>query len=179
MSLCQRAPQAPGNAAIGFRLHTPSGEVSVVRGVVNGVYRYDPEDTLQRMTKYDDHLSQEEISDYSQRYVVRVGIDRAPTISVISPVVLGARWADYVVLPEGWTHDPFAISEESTVVNVGDIVEIAIQKGRHYDFFRSLVRKCNEPALEDENPDWNIGCKTYDEFEKSGYAGEYYTFRMF
>jgi hypothetical protein len=159
--------------------YEPTGEEYTVRGVVNGLYKFDPDKTLADLEKYDEHLSAEVMSEYSQRYVVRVGVDRAPALSVISPVVVGAEWLDYVILPAGWTHDPFEISVEPHVINVGDIVDVRVRKGRRYDFFVTVVRKCNENPAEDENPDWDIGCKTYDGFNKYGYAGEYYFFRLF
>ncbi|MDJ0910533.1 MAG: hypothetical protein QNI99_15145 [Woeseiaceae bacterium] len=170
---------SPGNASLGYYSRAPSGEEEFLLGVVNGVYRYNPEETLADMTKYGGHLSAEEISEQSQRYIVRVGINRATGFGSILPFVDDPRWSDYVVLPQGWSHDPFAISEDPNVINVGDVVEVSVVKGRRYDYVIRLLRQCNESPDEEENPDWNIGCITYDEYNDIGYAGEFYFWQPF
>ena len=169
---------SPGNSSFSFGTLTPSGEEEIVRGVVNGLYKYEPAKTKEQMEKYDEHLSQSEISEYSQRYVVKVGINREPILAALSPIVI-AKWSDYVVLPAGWSHDLAAISDEANVLNVGDVVDIRKQSGRRYDFFSKLVRKCSDPPVENENSDWNIGCKIYGEYNEHGFAGEFYNIRQF
>lgn len=156
----------------------PKGEARVVRGVVNGLWKYDPEKTLAHMAKYDEHLTPEERQKYSGRYIVRVGVRRGPPIEFLSPFALG-KWVEYVVLPEGWTHDALAVSSDPKVINVGDVVDVWAQKGRYYDFLNALVRQCDAPPTAGENKDWSIGCKTYDDFDKQGFAGDYHYFRSF
>lgn len=173
---------SPGNTSVLIGVgdaYKPSGEEEVVRGVVNGLYEFDPEKTLAALKKYDEHLSPEEMAEISQMYIVRVGLDRVSALYAISPIKIGAKWIDYVVLPRGWTHSPGEISDEPRVINVGDIIDVVVEKGRRYDFALDLVRKCTEPPAEDENPDWDIGCKTYDGYNDWGYAGEQYVFRAF
>ncbi len=83
------------------------------------------------------------------------------------------------MLPADWSHDAFAVSGDPKVINVGDIVDVWAQKGRYYDFLHALVRQCDAPPASDENKDWNIGCKTYKEFDKAGFAGDYHYMRSF
>jgi hypothetical protein len=167
-----------GNSAVSIGTLTPSGEEEIVRGVVNGLYEYDPAKTMEQLQKYDEHLSPSEISEYSQRYVVKVGINREPILAALSPIVI-AKWSDYVVLPAGWSHDLAVISDDAAVLNVGDVVDIRKQSGRRYDYVSKLVRKCNDPPVENENPDWNIGCKIYNKYNEQGFAGEFYRIRQF
>ena len=181
LSICGCAT-SPGNASLALVVgdrYEPKGEEETVRGVVNGLYKLDSDQTLADLQEYDEHLSAEVMTEYANRYAVRVGVNWAPALSVISPIVIGARWLDYVLLPADWKHSPTEFSNEPQVINVGDIVDVKVRRGRRYDFFVALVRKCDEDPAEDENPDWDIGCKTYEGFNDKGYAGEYYNFRMF
>ena len=170
---------SPANRFVSYgTFQDPKGEESVLRGVVNGLWKYDPETFGPKIAKFDEHLTPEEISEYSARYIVRVGIDRAPPIDFISPVPLG-KWAEFVVLPAGWTHDLQTISADPKVINVGDIVDIRVQKGRYFDFLDAVVRQCGDPVVPDENRDWNIGCKTFKKFDSQGFAGDYHFFRTY
>ena len=179
LSGCTSSSGAPGIYYLPGVNPSPEGDEEIVRGVVNGIYNYNPEKTRRVMIKFDEHLQPEEIERLSQQYVVRVGIDRAPPIVAISPIYFGFRFSDNVILPEGWTSDPHTISEERNVINVGDVVDIRTQKGRAFDYAVSLVRKCFEPPAKDENPDWDLGCKTYEKYNSKDYAGEQYFFRPF
>jgi hypothetical protein len=156
----------------------PKGEARVIRGVVNGLWKYDPEKTLAHMAKYDEHLTPEQRQEYSGRYIVRVGVNRGPPIEILSPFALG-KWVEYVVLPPDWSHDALAVSNDPKVINVGDVVDVWAQKGRYYDFLNALVRQCDAPPVAEENKDWSIGCKTYNGFDKAGFAGDYHYFRSF
>jgi hypothetical protein len=156
----------------------PKGEARIVRGVVNGLWKYDREKFGALMAKYDEQLTPEERTEYSDRYIVRVGIDRAPPIEFISPFPLG-KWIEYVVLPADWSHDPRTISADPKVINVGDVVDVWAQKGRYFDFLNALVRQCDAAPVAGENKDWNIGCKTYEDFDKAGFAGDYHYLRTF
>ena len=158
----------------GFRKNPePRGDEEMLRGVVTGLWKHDPERTSARMTKYEGHLTSEEISEYSQRYIVRVGFRSAPPFELLSPVRLSMA-AERVVLPSGWSHDPFAVSTDAEVINVGDVVELKFRKGRYYQFAVAVVRQCDAPPLERERKEWSLGCKTYRNFDESGFAGESY-----
>ncbi len=158
----------------GFRKDPePKGEEETLRGVVTGLWKLEPEQALARMTKYEGHLTPQEISEYSQHYLVRVGFHSAPPFEFLSPVRL-SRAAERVVLPTGWSHDPFLVSTDPKVINVGDVVEIRFRKGRYYNFLVAIVRQCNAPPVDRERKEWGIGCKTYRNFDESDYAGENY-----
>jgi len=163
----------------------PKGDEIVVRGVVNGLRKFDPEATAAKLKKKMKSLGEDEISALSQQYVVRVGINRAPEIPIpIGWLVLSAstgKAAERVFLPESWSFNVTEISTEPNVINVGDVVDIRVQKNRHYNFLVSILRKCYEDPLEDENPDWNIGCHTYteDDWGSDDYIGKSYLFTRF
>jgi hypothetical protein len=179
ISLCSCAVSPANPLVDGFAINPdPKGEERILRGVVNGLWKYDPETIGQKMAKYDEHLTPEEISEYSTRYIVRVGVNRAPPVEFISPVVLG-KWVEFVVLPAGWTHDLHTISSDPTVVNVGDVVDVRAQKGRYFDFLDTIVRQCGDTATAGENKDWDIGCKTYKDFDNRDFAGDYHFLRSF
>lgn len=151
----------------------PKGQEEILRGVVTGLWKHDPDQASARMTKYEGHLTSQEISEFSQRYIVRVGFRSAPPFELLSPVRL-SKAAERVVLPSGWSHDPFAVSADSEVINVGDVVELRFRRGRYYQFVVAVVRKCNAPPSDRERKEWSLGCKTYQGFDKSDYAGERY-----
>ncbi|MEQ9009459.1 MAG: hypothetical protein RLP12_16365 [Ekhidna sp.] len=152
-----RCATSPGNNLILYRVDDPRGQPEVVRGVINGVYKYDPEQTREQLEEWDSHLSSSDIEAFSERYIVRVGIDRQSTMSAISGFITGVIWgisfADYVLLPPGWIYSYSEIVNFPNFVNVGDVVDIEIQTGRSFDHFVALVRKCNEQPEPDENPD--------------------------
>ncbi len=156
----------------------PKGDARIVRGVVNGLWKYDPDKVSGMMAKYDEQLTPEERAEYSKRYIIRVGVRRGPPIEFLSPIVLG-RWIEYVVLPEGWSYDAQAISSDPTKINVGDVVDVWTQKGRYVDFLNAVVRQCDAPPVAGENKEWAIGCKTYQGFDKAGFAGDHHYFRSF
>jgi hypothetical protein len=158
----------------GFRKNPePHGKVETLRGVVTGLWKLDPKQTLERMTKYEGHLTPQEISELSQRYVVRVGFRTAPPFEVLSPIRL-SKSAERVVLPIGWSHDPFNLSHAPEVVNVGDVVEIRFGSGRYYQYLVAVVRQCDAPPSDGEKKEWKLGCKTYKNFDSSDFAGESY-----
>ena len=156
----------------GFRKNPePQGKEETLRGVVTGLWKLEPDETFERMTKYDGHLTPQEISELSQHYVVRVGFRTAPPFELLSPVRL-SKAAEHVVLPAGWSHNPFEVSNVPEIVNVGDVVEIRVKSGRYYHFLVTVVRQCDAPPLDGERKEWALGCKTYKNFDKSNYAGE-------
>jgi len=158
----------------GFRKNPePRGEEETLRGVVTGLWKLEPKETLARMTKYEGHLTPEEISEYSQHYIVRVGFRSAPPYELLTPLRL-SKAAERVVLPTGWSHNPFAASTDPRVISVGDVVEIRYRKGRYYNFLAAIVRKCNAPPAARERKEWKLGCKSYRSFDESGFAGENY-----
>lgn len=65
------------------------------------------------------------------------------------------------------------------VVNVGDIVDIKARRGVYFQHFHDLVRKCGNPPVADELSEWAIGCRTYQNYNAAGFAGEYYRFLPF
>ena len=163
----------PSNPTVtGFRKNPePYGREETLRGVVTGLWKLEPEQTSERMTKYEEHLTPQEISELSQRYLVRVGFRTAPPYELFTPFRL-SRAAERVVLPTGWSHDPLKISAVPEIVNVGDVVEIRFKRGRYYNYLVAIVRQCNAPPSDGERKEWQLGCKTYTSFDKSNYAGE-------
>lgn len=165
------------------RTTTPSGEEVVRRGVVNGIYKYDPKHTRDMIVKYEAFVPAGDIDDLSARYVIHVGFKQNSTLASITSILpisySDAQFANYVLLPAGWSADALAISNQRNVINVGDVVDVSIQAGRYYDSLKSLVRKCSEPPTEGERREWEIGCHTYKGFDDQDYAGEKYYFRRF
>lgn len=156
----------------GFRKNPePEGKEETLRGVVTGLWKLEPEKTFERMTKYEGDLTPQEISELSQHYVVRVGFRTAPPFEMLTPFRL-SKAAERVVLPTGWSHDPFNLSNTPAIVNVGDVVEIRFKGGRYYHYLIAVVRQCNEPPMVGERKEWALGCKTYASFDESNYAGE-------
>lgn len=156
----------------GFRKNPePHGKEEILRGVVTGLWKLEPEQTFERMTKYEGDLTPQEISELSQHYVVRVGFRAAPPSESLSPFRLSGA-AERVVLPAGWSHDPFKLSNAPEIVNVGDVVEIRYKSGRYYHYLVAIVRQCNEPPMVAERKEWALGCRTYMNFDESNYAGE-------
>lgn len=156
----------------GFRKNPePQGKEETLRGVVTGLWKLEPEQTFERMTKYEGDLTPQEISELSQHYVVRVGFRAAPPFELLSPIRL-SKAAERVVLPTSWSHDPFNISNVPEIINVGDVVEIRFKSGRYYHYLVSIIRQCNAPPMAGERKEWGLGCKTYRSFDESNYAGE-------
>jgi hypothetical protein len=149
----------------------PSSEEEILRGVVTGLWKLEPDETLERMTKYESHLTPQEVAEFSRRYVVQIGFRMAPPYKLLSPIRL-SKGAERVVLPADWSHDPFAVSTNPEVINVGDVVEMRFASGRYYHFLLSVVRQCDAPPLDGERKEWAIGCKTYKAFDGSNFAGE-------
>ena len=182
LSGCVMDPANPSLAGLNnYSKQQPTEPESTLEGVINGLWEYNPEWTRGQLQKHMPYLSAAEIEEYSQRYAVRVGINRAVVIPL--PVtVLRSEASTYVLLPAGWSHSLSGRSPDPKVINVGDIVRVRVQPGRRFDFVEDLVRKCDAPALPSENRDWNIGCKTYKKYTKwghNGYAGERYFLTSF
>jgi hypothetical protein len=171
---CTVSPGMPEVITIGMYREDPRAEEKVVRGVVNGLYEYDPTRMSAALEKQHPSLPANVRADLSARYVVRVGINRGYT-----PIVNMGRSADYVFLPLGWKSDRSEVSADPTIVNVGDVVEIRFQAHRYYNFLEAVVRKCDSAPTPDEKHEWSIGCKTYPAWGKNGYAGETYSFTTF
>ena len=165
----------PSNPTVtGFRKNPkPQGTEETLRGVVTGLWKLEPEQTSEKMTKYDEHLTAQEIAELSERYVVRVGFRTAPPFELLSPIRF-SKAAERVVLPAGWSHDPFKVSTVPEVVNVGDVVEIRFKSGRYYHYLVAIVRQCDTPPSDGEREEWGLGCKIYKSFDKSNYAGQIY-----
>jgi hypothetical protein len=160
----------------------PTGDEQVLVGVVNGMYKLDPQWTRKYLDIYASDLPEEERRDLSMRYVIRVGYKRMASGVVFLPIVSvkhGNKSSDFVLLPQGWVADPAAISSNSKVINVGDLVRVRIQTGRFFDFLDGLVRKCSDQPASGEDEDWNLGCRTYQGYDRNGYAGEKYYVRPF
>lgn len=160
----------------------PTGDERILEGVVNGVYKLDPRRTRKLLDKYASDLPDAEREDLSTRYVIRVGYKRMAAGTAILPYIPGAlrnEASDYVLLPQGWVADPFTISGDSRVINVGDLVRVRVQTRRLIDYFDGFVRKCSDKPASGENKDWNLGCRTYRRYDSSGYAGEKYFLRPF
>jgi hypothetical protein len=159
------------------------GDERILTGVVNGIFEYKPDVTRQRLSKWDDTLTDSDLESLSKRYVVRVGYRRisrgALLIPFYTPKNLRSLATEYVLLPEGWLANAFEVSADEKVINVGDVVTVRTVMGRYYDFLDTVVRKCNAAATLGENRDWQLGCKTYQQFDEHGYAGEKYYIRHF
>lgn len=145
-------------------------EEKVIRGVVNGIWQFDPKQNADRLASYSIGASEAEAAPFSERYQVRVGISRS---------MLVTRFVEVVPLPEGWTHSMDKIVNNARTINVGDVVDIQTVVGSRIIPLIRIVRKCDEPPLADEDADWNIGCKSYDSFRSNGYAGEVYVLTGF
>ena len=172
---CTASPANPDIVEVGRYREHPQGDETIVRGVVNGLYEYNPDRTATALEKYAPGLSADDRAELSRRYVVRIGVNRG-----YSPVLVNlAVAADYVLLPAGWKHDRSAISADPSVVNVGDIVEFRMQAHRYFNYLDSVVRKCDATPVANEKRDWQIGCKTYPAWDAHGYAGEIYHFTKF
>lgn len=179
---CTVDPANPGFLALNTETKRPPTKPErIVEGVVNGLWEYKPDWTRAQLQRHMPYLSAEEVAEYSQRYVVRVGIDRAVVIPL--PItVLQSEASTYVLLPAGWSHSLTSKSTDPKVINVGDVVRVRIQPGRWVDFVEDRVRKCDAPVAPSENHDWNIGCKTYKKYAKwghTGYAGVRYFLTSF
>lgn len=172
---------SPGNALVykQFGSVDDDDDGVVVRGVITGVYEWDPETTRSRLSRLDKHLSAEDVETLADRYVARVGIRRETVGTLFMPFYSRAHFRDFVLLPQGWSHDPFGISSGAPVLNVGDVVDIRIRRGAYFQHLEALVRKCSDTPVADELPEWALGCKTYDKYNQRGYAGEYYRFLLF
>lgn len=160
----------------------PTGDEQILVGVVNGMYKFDPQWTRKQLDIYASDLSEEEREDLSTRYVIHVGYDRMMAGVIFVPLIrgnLGHKASEHVLLPQGWVADSAAISSDSEVINVGDLVRVRIQRGRFFDFVEGLVRKCGDKPASGEDEDWNLGCRTYQGYDSHGYAGEVYYFRPF
>jgi hypothetical protein len=151
----------------------PSGvqkEEKVYRGVVNGLWRYDPKENTKRLTSSLGGASVADAQSLASRYQVRVGIDRS---------WWWGKFSEVVALPEGWTYSLQNVVNDSRTVNIGDIVDIRTEAGKGFETLIRIVRKCDEQPEPDENHDWNIGCKSVDAFGSNGYAGEVYYLTVF
>jgi hypothetical protein len=137
---------------------------------VSGVWKFDPDKSLTQMARYDEHLTPEQRQEYSGRYIVRVSVKRPTSIQYGPPL---GKWVEYVVVPPNWSHDASAISDDPKVINIGDVVDVWTQKRRYYAFLIALVRQCDAPRPVGENINWNIGCRTHENFDERGFAGNY------
>ncbi len=148
-------------------LHSETGEF---RGVVNGLWRFDPNENRDRLEGYLTGASEDQVARLADRHQVRVGIDRSLFLGEASEVT---------ILPEGWTYSMDRVVDNGRTINIGDVVQIRSEAGSSVEVLTGIVRKCDQPALPDENADWDIGCKFVDSFGRSGYAGETYFLTAF
>lgn len=147
-----------------------SGASSEYRGVVNGLWRFDPDENVDRLEGHLTRASADQAAGLADRHQVRVGIDRSLFLGKASEVT---------VLPEGWTYSMDRVVNDGRTINIGDVVQIRADAGSSIEVLTDIVRKCDQPALPDENPDWDIGCKFVESFGRSGYAGETYFLTAF
>ena len=138
-------------------------EEKVIRGVVRGLWKYEPEENLDRFTHSSVGASASEATGFANRYQVRVGIYTN---------MIGYGHFKVVPLPEGWTYSLDKVIDDGRTVNVGDIVEIRTIVGSRIVPLVAIVRKCDDAPLPGENPDWRLDCQSYGSFESNGYAGE-------
>ena len=147
-----------------FTKQKPEGEEYLTTGVVVGVWKYDIQENRERLQKLMPTEDLENITEFSERYQVRVRTKYIPGIY--------QQAAEIVLLPKGWTYSLSAEPQVGSVVNLGDVVDIRARKRRHVDHLDSIRRKCNESPSEDERSDWELGCFGVDEFGWKGYAGK-------
>jgi hypothetical protein len=146
--------------------HAPQSDPDkLYRGVVNGLWRYDAAENIERLQGPFGETDPQDALQLSDRYQVRVGIDRSWFLGEFSEVV---------VLPAGWTYSPDVVVSDGRTINIGDVVKVHLQPSRGIRSVTELVRKCDESPLPDENKDWNIGCRSAGTFNSRGYAGEKY-----
>lgn len=163
---CAASPAGPVYL-IPRRLPGPEEELV---GVVNGLWRYSLPENQERLRR--DHLfERSEIQALADRHMVRVGISRG---------VLTGRFAEYVLLPEGWRYSAIDVVDDGKTINVGDVVVLRAAKPRRTDYLIGIKRKCNAPPASGERPEWSIGCIPVTKFgKKTGYGGEQYVFSIF
>jgi hypothetical protein len=174
---------SPGNPGLLVRYaKQPTGDERVIRGVVNGIYKYDSDATLRLLSKFSPSMAEAERIELSKRYIGRVGYKKMPRSAFLLPITprsMRSLFTDYVVLPKGWVGDPFSISAVQTIINVGDIIDVRVVTGRAVDYAEKLVRQCFENVAPNEKAEWALGCRTYEKFDGNGLAGEKYYVRPF
>ena len=168
-------PLAGCSTAVPLGIPLPEGSPEsapgqTYRGVVNGVWKYDPAANRKRLQGPHVEASPEDAARLADRHQVRVGIDRSLIIGEYSEVVL---------LPDGWSYSLDALVDDGRTVNVGDVVEVRQVPASGLQTVTTIVRKCSEPPLPEENPDWDIGCKRIESFHRDGYGGETYYLTAF
>lgn len=138
-------------------------------GVVIGLWQLDMKGNRERLSQ-DSTLSAKEIDNLTPRPQVRVGIQRS---------LLWGLAAEVVVLPENWKFSTTAVINDGITVNVGDVVLIRGAVGRRVDYLLSILRKCDDAPVPNERWGFDLGCRRVEEFDGTGYGGEYYIFTMF
>lgn len=142
---------------------SPYSTEEVSRGVVNGLWEYDPPKNLVRLTGMFAGAEDQLAAQLADRHLVRVGINRSFFV---------AEFLEIVVLPEGWKYSLDAVVNDGRTINVGDVVDVRGHIGTNVESVIAIVRKCHAPPVPDENKDWNIGCKRVEGFDARGYGGE-------
>lgn len=149
-----------------YTRHAPkSAPEAVYRGVVNGLWQYDPPTNQARLQGPFCEADEDDAIRLSGRYQVRVGIDRG--------IVFG-EFSEVVLLPEGWKYSTDEIINDGRTVNVGDVVVVHLEPAKGLRTVTDIVRKCDQAPTQGENKDWSIGCKRISSFQKNGYGGEIY-----
>jgi hypothetical protein len=149
---------------------TGEGEEYELIGVVNGLWHYDPVTNLKRLKQLLPEADEVDLESQARRHQVRVGFERS---------FWKGRFVDVATLPENWTYTLSPIADEATEVQPGDLVVVAVQKGRLVDRVLSVHRRCSEPQPEGEAEELGIGCFEIYEFDSRGYGGKKYFFTAF
>jgi hypothetical protein len=171
--LCALTALTACSAANPLAISFPSSDYStekVTRGVVNGLWEHDPDTNRARLNGFFAGADESLATELSNRYMVRVGINRS--------YFLGS-FSEYVVLPEGWIYSMDAVMNDGRTINIGDVVDIRGHIGTNLESVVAIVRKCDAPPVPDENKDWNIGCRRIEAFDASGFGGAKYWLSVF
>lgn len=167
----------------------PTGPDTPLVGMVNGLWRCEPAENEARLAKHPDLLGDIDPAKTRDQCQVRVGFKRGYPYPIplpgpgsfpfVIPMSTKAMISEYVLLPAGWKVSLTEIINDGSTVNVGDVVEVRLQKGRIGDWLVRTIRKCNDPPAKDEPHAWKLGCKRYNSFNEHGYAGEKYFWTVF
>jgi hypothetical protein len=161
------------SAASPFGIAVPDSthqEQRVMRGVINGLWQFDPQQNAERLTGEFGGVSAGSAEDFADRYQVRVGIKRSWLLGQSSEIS---------VLPEGWSYSLDRVVDDGQTVKIGDVVDIQTEPGTRLESVVRIVRQCDQPPVPGENHDWDIGCKLEHRFGSNGYAGEVYVLTAF
>jgi hypothetical protein len=167
----------------------PEGAEDLRVGLVNGLWRHETAENEVRLSKHPDLLGDIDPVKSRDQCQVRVGFKRGYTypvpfpgpgpVPLLLPFSTTGFASEYVLLPPGWKSSLKEVVNDGATINVGDIVEVRVQKGRIGDWLVRLIRKCNDAPAKGEPRAWKLGCRGYDAFDEHGYAGEKYYWTAF